>query len=260
MTQPFTRRASQPLAIAATLATILLAGGCACKHRSGHGTVPHQDPYVPFGPRDIRNDSRHTAVFSNQTVLVPGVPFETRQNEYLRLADSGGRDFNLLLGPFPRLGRPAVLRARNPDVAAVIEEGFAMMMGKQPNAIFKSVRTYSSGTYYIGWVNGNDVYVFCEKSSTGHPVVAQADKGEAFAKTELSTGQYACIRNGQAISVTKYFEPGHADQILPGLAPDIVEFLTYARSRGLAAGLFKQGEYYLGRYENGIPAEELMPQ
>jgi hypothetical protein len=256
MSHRFTRHASWNVGIAAAIGTLVLIGGCTCTHRSGS---PRIDPYVPFGPRDIRNDSSHTAIFSSQTVLVPGVPFETRQNEYLRLADSGGRDFNLLLGPFPRLGRPAVLRARNPDVMAVIEAGFAMMLGKQPNAIFKTVRTYSSGTYYIGWVNGNDVYVFCENSRSGHPVVARPDTGEAFPKTELATGQCAIIRNGQEVSVIKYFEPGRADQLLPGLSPEVIEFLTYARSRGLAAGLFKQGEYYLGRYENGIPAEELNP-
>lgn len=255
MSHSFTRHAFWFIGLT-LLASLMSAGGCACTH---HGSSPRIDPYMPFGPRDIRNDSRHTAVFASQTVLVPGVPFETRQNEYLRLADSSGRDFNLLLGPFPRLGRPASLRARNPDVAAVIEAGFAMMMGKQPNAIFKTVRTYSSGTYYIGWVNGDDVYVFCERSNSGHPVVVEPDKGQAFPKTELSTGQLARISNGQTISVTRYFEPDHADQLLPGLTPEVVEFLTYARSRGLAAGLFKQGEYYLGRYENGIPAEELNP-
>lgn len=255
MAQLITRSVKGFISVLAAAGVLMLAAGCSCPHRVACN--PRQDPYVPFGPRDIRNDSRHTAVFSSQTVLVPGVPFETRQNEYLRLADSTGRDFNMLLGPFPRLGSPAVLRARNPDVTTVIETGFALMMGKQPNAIFKTVRTYSSGTYYIGWVNGSDVYVFCENSMAGHPVIAAPDSGEAFTKTELATGQYARIQNGQAVSVVRYFDQGHADQLLPGLEPEVVEFLTYARSRGLAAGLFKQGQYFLGRYENGIPPEDL---
>jgi len=241
----------------ASISVVALAG-CACK--SDRHVPAGRDPYIPFGPRDIRNDKSHTAVFSNQTVLVPGIPFETRQNEYLRLADSTGRDFNMLFGPYPRLAPPASLHVRNPDVTAVIDLGFSMMMGKQPSAIFKTVRTYSAGTYYIGWINGGDVYVFCENSSHGRPVAVLPDAGEAFAKAELTTGSYAKITGGTSISIVRYFEEGRADRLLPGIDPEVVEFLTYARSRGLAAGLFRQGEYFLGRYENGIPSEDLTPR
>jgi hypothetical protein len=222
---------------------LLVSGGC-------------QQPKkrMPFGPFDIRNDDKHTSTMLTTTVLVPGVIHETRQNDILHRADSSGREFHMLIGPYPRLGEPARIVARNETVETVTLQGFAAAIGQQPIVVINWVRTYSTHTHYFAWAApDNTVYVFAEETETDAPVVITPEPGATFPRTEITSGQYARIVDGTTLTVHSYFDRGDRSTLSRGVPADIVEFITYVRSREVAAGLVTQNYAFRGRYVDGIP-------
>lgn len=221
---------------------------------AGLGGCQQQKRRMPFGPFDIRNDSQHTSTMITRTVLVPGVVHETRQNDILHRADSDGREFYMLMGPYPRLGNPAKIVARNETVETVTIDGFLAAIGQQPIVIVNWVKTYSTHTHYFAWAAHDDtVYIFAEETQTGAPVVIEPEPGATFPRTEITTGQYAKIVGGSIITVHNYFVPGDRQHLVPGLPVDLTEFITYVRSREVAAGFVKQDYAFRGSFSNGIP-------
>ncbi len=231
-------------ALLLSVSTLLLAaGGC-----------QQQKKRMPFGPFDIRNDDKHTSTMLTTTVLVPGIIHETRQNDILHRADSSGREFHMLIGPYPRLGEPARIVARNESVETVTVTGFAAAIGSQPIVVINWVKTYSSHTHYFAWAApDNTVYVFAEETAPAAPVMIEPEPGATFPRTEITSGQYAKIVNGATITVHNYFEGGDRGVLSRSLPADLVEFVTYVRSREVAAGLVTQSYAFRGRYADGIP-------
>lgn len=213
-----------------------------------------------FGPFDIRNDARHNATIATDLVLVPGVPFETNQNVILRRADDSGRDFSMLMGPYPRLGTPARITARNELVETVTTHGFLAAIGKQPIVIIRYVRTSSSHTHYLCWAGpANTDYVFVEQADPEHPVVLTPEPGSTFAPVSLTTGQFATITDS-TVTVGTYFDATTPGALAEPFPPDLTDFVTYVRSREVAAGFVPQGSFFTGIYSDGIPGLRGFPK
>lgn len=209
---------------------------------------------APFGPFDLRNDSRHNGTLATELVLVPGVPFETNQNIIFRRADSSGRDFHMLIGPYPRLGAPAQITARNEEVVTVTSVGFVAAIGKQPIVITRFFVTSSSHTHYLCWAGpDNTDYVFAENATPGYPINLAPEPGATFAPAALLTGQFAAYTPATGLRIGQYFDPATPGSLSPGLTPELVDFITYVRSREVAAGMVSQDAFFRGIYTDGIP-------
>jgi len=185
-----------------------------------------------------------------QTILVPGVPHTTTQNELLRLADTNGRDFVALLGPFPFNGRPAEVVAYNTEAEVEVVNGFVAAIGKQPAVMVRTGRGSSDGTHYLVWADKDSDLFFVESADDKHPVRIKTKRGPAV---DLTTGQFAEVFLDGRVVRGEYFVPGTKGSPVTHQDERVKTFVNYVRSRSVAAGLFSQHLFDLGAFADGIP-------
>lgn len=201
-------------------------------------------------PRHI-NDSQHNAAMLTRTVLVPGVPFSTNQNAVIRVADSGGRNFELLLGPYPINGGNGTVVTHNSELEIVLVEGFAVAIGKQPHVRTRTGLGGSNGTHFTVWSTADADYFFVEQAVATHPVrVTEFSTNKTHV---LSEGDYVKFsRQGLAAVRGRYFNPLNRATGLLITDPVLVDFITYTRWRTAAGGFTPQNAYFMGTYQQSV--------
>lgn len=201
-------------------------------------------------PRFV-NDSQHNAAMLTRTVLVPGVPFSTNQNAVIKVADSGGRDFELLVGPYPINGGNGTVVTHNSELEIVLVEGFAVAIGKQPHVKTRTGAGSSSGTHFTVWSTADADYYFVEQAVATHPVRV----------TEFSTKKVHVLSEGEYVKFSRqnlpavrgwYFNPRLRATGLLITDPVLVDFVTYTRWRTTAGGFTPQNAYFMGSYQQSV--------
>ncbi|MBS0195354.1 MAG: hypothetical protein JSR77_01215 [Planctomycetes bacterium] len=197
----------------------------------------------PLSPRAIVNKPGQAGLVQTGLVLVPGVGYSTNQNVLLRSQDSSGRDYDMLAGPFPKMGAPVTLTLHNSiSTLALSGDAFIYGIGKMPISRSKRVIVGTEGTEYAIRVNdaGDSDLVVVISSTSGKPVNCTLldASGAPIPSTgiNLDANYYVTVKpdgaGGHVFGpVTK--TPGPADP-----DPDLVrDFLKYVESRAMAASL-----------------------
>jgi len=207
-----------------------------------------------YHSRPIINDSQHNAAMLTRTVLVPGVPFSTNQNAVIKIADSGGRNFELMVGPYPIKGGNGTVVTKNSELQVLLVEGFAVAIGKQPHVKTKTGSGSSSGTHFTVWSLPDGDYFFVEQAVATHPVrVVEYSTNKTHV---LSEGEYVKLSsNGLPAVRGWYFSPKYRATALLITDPLLVNFVTYTRWRSAAGGLISQNAYFMGSYSQSVITE-----
>lgn len=196
----------------------------------------------PRGRSGAINPPGEAGIVATGLVLVPGVPFMTNQNVLLKSRDSSLRDYELLVGPYPKLAGEAGINLHNSVATAEITgESFGYLSGYMPITRTKRVLAGSLGTVFATRVNDTDQYdmIIVLDAKPTAPVVCELLNPATGVPTgvtrSVAKGFYVKVRTSGGVPVFDATKP------IPAVGqpdPDgVLPFLDYVAARAKAAEL-----------------------
>jgi hypothetical protein len=131
----------------------------------------------------------------SEVVLMPETPIATRQNFLIRTANTGGRDYAMLLGPGPGETSEATAVMHNSESTLEVQAGVLIIKGIRPIVYTRQIITASYGTAYAIWATDAGDYIVGVEVDPAKPVNVTLRANETQTNS-LIQDQYIFVPTG----------------------------------------------------------------